>query len=687
MLHRITRNPLLSRQIRNHHALSGFGCSLGVALVTLLAWLVADTQTAIAMAAGALIVSLTDIPVPRRNKLPLQLANLLQMPAVALIVLATHHSTPLLGAAVLLITFASAMATAWGKPGLPLGYGMMMVMAFTMAQPDLPPREQAIHLALQFAGGLCYLAYAVGMARLTDTAMRRRALVDALYAFADYVRGKAALFDPARDLDEVYAELVRRQAVFGERLQTARDFVLVDHCTPEQQALANGLLALIDAHEAVLASQGDYAPLREAFGDHRVLHLLAAMTRTAADDVLRLAHCDLSSRDTVLDDTPYRNTRPALDFEVAALAADSSSDRSGALAVLEAGRRKLLGAIDGLRRVDRALREQVPVADVDMGRFLSRSSFAPRALRDALHADSPVLRYALRLTLAMAAAFLLSQWLPWASHGYWILLTVSLVMRASFSQTKQRQTDRMVGNALGCLFVAAVLHWVSAPEVLLGIVFVCIGIAHAFITVRYRVTVTAACVMSLLQLHLIAPGSFHISERFLDTAAGVAIAWLFSRVLPTWERNTVPALATRLLGALRDYVGVALVPDTSDLNYRLARRQVQDALAALSDAAARMRDEPTSEQLPLAPINAFTTRGYLLLAHLAAARRLTAQADPTHAATQMDSARRELTELLSSEQAVLTPDAQIGPLANRLNAARVDARAVLASARELGIQG
>ena len=75
-----------------------------------------------------------------------------------------------------------------------------------------------------------------------------------------------------------------------------------------------------------------------------------------------------------------------------------------------------------------------------------------------------------------------------------------------------------------------------------------------------------------------------------------------------------------------------------------------------------------------------------VLAHLAAARRLTAQADATHAATQMDSARRELSELLSSEQAVLTPDAQIGPLANRLNAARVDARAVLASARELGIQ-
>ena len=57
--------------------------------------------------------------------------------------------------------------------------------------------------------------------------------------------------------------------------------MFVDRCSPEQQALTNGLLALIDAHEAVLASQGDYAPLRDAFGDHRVMRLLAAMTHAA----------------------------------------------------------------------------------------------------------------------------------------------------------------------------------------------------------------------------------------------------------------------------------------------------------------------------------------------------------------------------------------------------------------------
>lgn len=682
--HRITRNPLLARQLRNHHALSGFGCSLGVALVALLAWAVADTRAAIAMAAGALVVSLTDIPAPRRNKLPLLLANLIQMPVVALLVLATHDSLPLFAAAILLIAFASGMATAWGKPGLPLGYGMMMTMAFTMAQPDLPPREQAAHLALQFAGGLCYLLYALLMARLTDTAMRRRAVVDALYAFADYVRGKAALFNAANDLDAVYAELVRRQAAFAERLQTARDFVFVDRCTPEQQALTNGLLALIDAHEAVLASQGDYAPLREAFGDHRVMHLLAAMTHAAADDVLRLAHGGLSGSRPVLDDTPYRNTRPALEREVAALSADPALDRSAAIAVLEAGRRKLLGAIDGLRRVDRALREPVQVDDEDMSRLLSRSSFAPRALRDEFRLDSPVLRYALRLTLAMAAALALSRWLPWAGHGYWILLTVSLVMRASFSQTRQRQTDRMIGNALGCLFVAVILHLVSAPAVLLGIVFVCIGIAHAFITVRYRVTVTAACVMALLQLHLIAPGSFHISERFFDTVVGVAVAWLFSRVLPSWERDSVTALAARLLGALREYVELALTPDTRDMHYRLARRHVQEALGTLSDAVVRMRDEPASQQQPLAALNVLTTRGYLLLAHIAAARRLSARPDASAAEQQLAAARRELAALLASDATGTSASPPSDPLSRRLDAARTDAQAVVTAARTLG---
>lgn len=63
-------------------------------------------------------------------------------------------------------------------------------------------------------------------------------------------------------------------------------------------------------------------------------------------------------------------------------------------------------------------------------------------LRRHLNTDSPVLRYALRLAMAMLTGFVLARNLPYAAHGHWILLTTAVVLRPSFSQTRQRHNDR-----------------------------------------------------------------------------------------------------------------------------------------------------------------------------------------------------------------------------------------------------
>lgn len=684
---------MLSRQLRSHNAISGLGCASGVLLLTLLTYAIAGPGPAIAVSTGALVVSLADLPVPRRNKLPLLLANLVQAPLVTLLIELTRPFPLQLGAAVLLVSFCSAMVTAWGRRGLPLGYAMVMVMAFTMARPDMTPHEQLAHVGQQLGGGVLYIVYALLLARLVDGAMRRKVLADALYAFADYLRCKAGVFDPALPLDAIYARLVRQQAQLAEKVQTARDFVFDAQRTPRQQAQTAGLFALIDVHEEVLSSQADYALLRSHLGPHRVMHLLGAMTQACADDVERLADSGLHPGPGVLDDRPYRNTRPALERALGQLQLESLPEHAHELAVIDALYRKLLSSIAGVRRCEALLRASAPATlptGGDMRQFLSRSSFAPQALRAELDPDSPVLRYALRLTLAMLAGYALSRHLPYATHGYWILLTIALVMRASFSQTRRRQGDRMVGNALGCVFTALLLHWVSSPIALLLVIFVCIAVAHAFISVRYRYTVTAACVMSLLQLHLIAPGTFHIAERLFDTAVGVAIAYAFSHVLPSWERHTVPTLNARLLQALRDYVAVALNFEGNDLRYRFARRQVYDALAALTETVVRMRDEPAAQHLPLATLNELTTQSYLLLTHLAAARRLVAGRDagidPATLAPSLEDARQRLSALLDPQRADAalgaTPVAQ-SPLERRLASAQDDTRALMTAARAL----
>ncbi len=686
-------SPALLRHLRSHHAISGLGCAGGVLLMTLLAYALLGTRGAIAVSTGALVVSVADLPLPRRNKLPLLLANFLQAPLVTLLIELTHPHPLALGATVLLISFASAIVTAWGRFSLPLGYGMVLVMAFSLARPDMTSQELMIHLGLQASGGLLYIGYALLFARIVDMRMRRRVLADTLYAFSEYLRSKADLFDPAQRLDEVHVRLVGRQARFGEKLQTARDFILDERHTSEQEALAAGMFALMDVHEDVLSNQADYALLRAHFGPHTVMRLLAAMTRSIADDVVRIADSGLRPGASALSDSPYRNTRPAFEREFAALKRDASPDDTLLLCVLDDIWRKLQSSIDGLRRCEALMRAATPGTaplGADMQRFLSRSTFAPRALTAELRFDSPVLRYALRLTLAILTGYLLSLHLPFATHGYWIFLTTALVMRASFSQTRQRQTDRMVGNALGCIFTALLLHWISSPVALAAVIFVCIAIAHAFISERYRYTVTAGCVMALLQLHLIAPGTFHIAERLIDTTIGVALAYAFSRVLPCWERHSLPTLNARLLAALRNYIPLALDLRGNDLRYRFARREVHDTLAALSEAVVRMADEPSAQRLSPAALTKLTTQTYLLMTHLAAARRLIAQqsdqADPGGLADDMTAASSRLCCMLDP-QCLDGPPAEkpatTSPLERRLSSAMEDIRELMRAACEI----
>ncbi len=78
------------------------------------------------------------------------------------------------------------------------------------------------------------------------------------------------------------------------------------------------------------------------------------------------------------------------------------------------------------------------------------------------------------------------------------------------------------------------------------------GAAHAFAIRRYLETAIAATILALIQAHLLNAGAsltFDALERVADTLIGVAVAWAFSYVLPSWERTQIPSLVRRTLDA------------------------------------------------------------------------------------------------------------------------------------------
>ena len=139
---------------------------------------------------------------------------------------------------------------------------------------------------------------------------------------------------------------------------------------------------------------------------------------------------------------------------------------------------------------------------------------------------------------------------------------------------------------------------------------------------RYWLTALAATVMALLQAHLMQPvGGLAVAERVADTVLGAALAWLFSYVLPAWERRQLPRLVGQARQALSDFALAVLGAEGPDqVAQRLARRRAYDALGALSAAAQRSAAEPRSERLPTPQVLSLLDHGQRLMAHLSLVR-------------------------------------------------------------------
>jgi uncharacterized membrane protein YccC len=225
--------------------------------------------------------------------------------------------------------------------------------------------------------------------------------------------------------------------------------------------------------------------------------------------------------------------------------------------------------------------------------------------------------------------------LPWASHAYWILLTIVVVLRGSLAQTLERRNARVAGTLLGCVLAGALLS-ANAPEVML-LLAVVLGqsVAHAFAIRRYLVTAVAATVLSLVQAHLLNAGIstvFDVAERMADTGIGVLIAWVFSYVLPSWERSQIAALVARTVAAQAKHARLALglgqlqaIDNEAELAWRLARREAYDSLSALVQAVQRSLSEPRAVRPPLQDLERLLGHGYQLLAQLTAIKTMLLQ--------------------------------------------------------------
>ena len=651
----------------NAAQLNGVSVALGVALVQALLTLLFGADAALAAAGGAVCASLPDLPNPPHRVLRRVL------PAAALTALVTlavglARGTPaLMTALVGLVAFVTLLAMAWGPRAGPLSFTGILALVFAMAwAPPQRPEDAFVHAGWVLLGALSYAVWARAAAQFLRRRYRELVLAAAMRACVQRLRSRALRV--AGDLPPREASVrlsIADDVLLAEALQAARDQVFAARPSPASRCQADLVLGLIELRDLLLASRLDLNLLGDDQASRQWREALAVTLTELADALEALAA-------SVAEGAPppapsAERWRAALAARLAAVAVPPEDPRHHLIDALQARLSHMLDDVAAMAQrfagPDRASNwtpEQLRL-------FVSPEGWPLAALKPHLNLRSGVMRHALRGALALSCAYALGHdWLPWAAHPHWLVLSVAVVLRGNLEQTLARRNERIIGTVIGCLLVLALAH-LRAPHALLALVFlVAVGTAHAYVNVRYRVAATAATLMALIQPLLLAPGTPPaIAERLADTVIGALLAWAFCFVLPSWERRSLARLSTQLRGALARHAANVLrwapTPE-QQLAQRLSRQQAYAALAALAAAAQRTRVEPRHVRLPEREIEAALSHGYRMMALLGAVpQMLTRRSDRLDAAIAepaLAQTRQACVETLKSEGAL--PPAEPG---------------------------
>ena len=236
----------------------------------------------------------------------------------------------------------------------------------------------------------------------------------------------------------------------------------------------------------------------------------------------------------------------------------------------------------------------------------------------------PRVRYALRLSLSFLIGFILVESLQ-LDKGAWVMLTSLFVSQITYSDTRRRLFQRLLGTVTGVLAGALLLQVFTTTSSQLLLM---LGSAMAFfywLKTNYSVAVIFITMFVISAFNLVAADAgFHIMiPRLINTLTGGFISFMVIRFLwPGWQYKRMPGIISKALKMNMTYLqaiaGEYRKASHDDLDYRISRRDAHLADNDLALAWYSMRQEPKSKQILKQHAFALTYLNHALLSQISA---------------------------------------------------------------------
>ena len=632
------------RFINSHYLNGAIRITAGITLPAILLGYFNNLSTGIVLSIGAMCVANTDNPGPIHHRRNGMIACIVIIFGVTLLTGLASGSAVMTGLLVVIFCFLFSLISIYGNRASSIGVNALLVMVL-----NIDRHQQGwnilINAAYVLAGGVWYTVLSLLLYSFRPYKLVQQALGDCVQATADFLRIKASFYSRDVDYDKSYRQLLDSQITIQEKQDLLRELIfksrkIVQESTHTGRILMMIFLDIVDLFERIMTSQQDYRLLHQFFDDSGLMEECRLLILDLATELDGIGLAIMSGKPSV--DRPALSTRisqlrkslqrytghpnsaahpdsaaghptgpPAAGFVDLGSILDSIQDINDRLHVLH-------GFTTYDRRLSRNFKTELNVEE-----FVAHQDMDWGLIIDNLTLGSNIFRHSLRVSIATLAGYIISLFLPFG-HGYWILLTIIVILKPSYSLSKKRNVQRLMGTLGGALVGLLLIYFVRDRNVLfvLMILFMC-G-TYVFIRTDYLVSVTVMTPYVLLLFYLLYPTGFRsvISDRVIDTLIGSGLAFLASiSIIPNWEHERITDFMTAALRTNIDYfrdVAVAFLGKPATVQqYKLSRKHAFVALANLSDAFGRMLSEPQRQQKKMTEMHQFVVSSHMLTSYIA----------------------------------------------------------------------
>ena len=522
-------------------------------------------------------------------------------------------------AAGLLVMFGEAP----GVVGLQAVIGLVVFSQFSFG-----PEQAALNALWALCGGAVQILIVAVTWPLQRFPVERAASSDAYRQLAAHLRSlvadPSALLDPGV-LDKLRSALVETQP-WGDRAAAAAYRALADEAERirlEVAGIARARARL--AHASTIGTHTGRVGTLDAAG------YLEDAIIASADVLADVAAALHDGRSAVADAEDRERFRAAIEH-LRATADTAEPSTSAILSHVVEGLTALAGQLRSVTQLTAVAAGDQPAAPETSGSAAgrpvrSRSRPSPLAgttgghlesVRANLTLSSEVFRHALRVGATLAVAVSISHLFP-LGHGYWLPMTVMIVLKPDFAATLSRGLGRSVGTLLGAGLVTLLLAGLApSPEGLIVLTVALYAASVAVLRANYVIySVGVASLVVVLLAFTGSPAPSLAADRAFYTLLGAALALAAYAAWPTWERTRVADRLADLVEIDGRY-GAALLhawADPAGADRAALQRLRRVARLARSNAEAsvdRWLSEPVGRQ-PGSPnaLDAETAQGIL----------------------------------------------------------------------------